>query len=148
MQNALLLTGVSAVDVGGAALLIEGPPGSGKSSLALGLIDRGAKLIGDDGVTLERHSDGPLMASPPPNIAGKLEIRGVGLVDLPTCSAPVALLLALGEAVERLPGALMSREWLGHPIPVLPFSVQAPDAALRAEWALKMHGSPASGSGR
>ncbi|HQA17982.1 MAG TPA: serine kinase, partial [Novosphingobium sp.] len=39
------------VAIKGRALLIEGPPGSGKSSMALALIDRGAALIGDDGVT-------------------------------------------------------------------------------------------------
>lgn len=44
------------IAIGGRALLIEGPPGSGKSSLALSLIDRGAMLIGDDSVLLEaRH---------------------------------------------------------------------------------------------
>ena len=43
----------TAVEIGGRALLIEGPPGSGKSSLALALIDRGARLIGDDSVMLE-----------------------------------------------------------------------------------------------
>ena len=70
----------SAVAIGGRGLLLEGPPGSGKSSLALALIDRGARLIGDDGLRLVRRGK-DVMAEPPPNIAGKLEIRGVGIFD-------------------------------------------------------------------
>ena len=59
----------SAVVIGGRALLIEGPPGSGKSSLTLALIDRGAGLIGDDAVTLMREG-AALIASPhnPPGV--------------------------------------------------------------------------------
>ena len=72
----------SAVAIEGRALLIEGPPGSGKSSLALALIERGAGLIGDDAVTLTA-SEEQLIASPPPNITGLLEVRGVGLARLP-----------------------------------------------------------------
>ena len=55
-----------AVAIGGCGLLIEGAPGSGKSSLALALIDRGAALIGDDGVALSLRG-GRLWAAPPPN---------------------------------------------------------------------------------
>ncbi len=85
------------VSVGGRGILIEGLPGSGKSSLALMLLDRGAQLVGDDGVTLEVRN-GRLWAFPPPYIAGKLEIRNVGIVDLP----PPAELAASDD----LPGSL------------------------------------------
>lgn len=129
----------SAVAIGGRALLIEGAPGSGKSSLALALIDRGARLIGDDGVRLKLDGN-RVIASPPPNIAGMLEIRGVGIVELPTASAPVALILALDLETARFPDQLATRELLGHPIPVLPFDARAADQAIRAEWALRLHG--------
>lgn len=129
----------SAVAIGGRALLIEGAPGSGKSALALALIDRGAQLIGDDGVLLCSQG-GQVIASPPPNIAGKLEIRGVGIVDLPTASAPLALILALDLEPVRYPDQLASRELLGHPIPLLPFDARAACPAIRAEWALRLHG--------
>ena len=69
----------SAVAINGRALVLEGAPGVGKSSLALALIERGAMLIGDDGVTLVRDGDGEsarLLAVPPPNIEGLLEVRG------------------------------------------------------------------------
>lgn len=132
-----------AVAIGGRALLIEGPPGAGKSSLALALIDRGAGLIGDDGVTLTATADGLLIAAPPPNIAGLIEVRGVGLVRVPPAPpAPVALILALGgSAPERLPHApLPARVIAGVPIPVLAFDPGPIAPALRAEWALRVHG--------
>lgn len=129
----------SAVAIGGHALLIEGSPGSGKSSLALALIDRGAKLIGDDAVRLS-HASGEVIASPPPNIAGKLEIRGVGIVEIGATTAPLALILSLDEAAPRYPEPLKHRDVLGCAIPLLPFRGDASHAALRAEWALRLHG--------
>ena len=48
---------VGCVSIGGRGVLIEGESGSGKSSLALALIDRGAVLVGDDGVALETRGD-------------------------------------------------------------------------------------------
>lgn len=132
----------SAVAIAGRALLIEGPPGTGKSSLALSLIDRGAELIGDDGVTLTR--DGAvLVASPPPNIAGLVELRGIGLARLPLAQpAPVALILTLGgPPAARLPDApLPTRSLGGVAVPVLAFDPGALAPALRAEWALRLHG--------
>ncbi len=137
----------SCVVIGGRALMIEGPPGSGKSSLALALLDRGAGLIGDDAVILRREGD-TIMASPPPNIAGLVEIRGVGIVNLPVAgAAPLALILSLGGPPgERLPEQAAKREILGLAIPALPFAPGALAPAQRAEWALQVHGlaSPAS----
>ncbi|EAQ29380.1 HPr protein serine kinase [Erythrobacter sp. NAP1] len=130
----------SAVAIDGRALLIEGEPGSGKSSLALALIDRGAQLIGDDGVTLTPAGEN-LIASPPPNIEGLLEVRGVGLVEMPVAKGtPVALILALGAHGERLPQRIPTRTIMGYDIPCLPFEPGAIAPAQRARWALKTHG--------
>lgn len=132
----------TAIALEGRALAIEGPPGAGKSSLALALIERGAALIGDDGVTLTREGDA-LLTTPPPNIAGLLEVRGVGLVELPTAPpTPLALVLELGERAERLPEEVRLREILGVAVPVLPFEPGTIAPAERAIWALRKHGLP------
>lgn len=144
-----LVMPASAVVIDGRALLIEGPPGSGKSSLALALIDRGAGLIGDDAVALSVDPHGHLIAAPPPNIAGLLEVRGVGLAPLPVAPpVPVALILSLGGAApERLPETPLSRRPVtGVAIPVLAFDPGTIAPAARAEWALRMHGLPCEGA--
>lgn len=133
---------VTCVAVAGRGLLIAGPPGSGKSSLALALIDRGAALVGDDGVMLERRGD-RLWAHPPPVIGGMLEIRGVGIVALPSASAPLCLVLALAARVARLPDVEIF-ELEGLRLPRLPFAARDAGAGPRAEWALRLHGLPAA----
>ena len=137
-----LLANVSCVAISGRGVLIQGPPGSGKSSLALGLIDRGAALVGDDGVALEPQGT-RLWAHPPPNITGKLEVRGVGIIELPAEPAPLALvlLLELEHDVARLPDA-EAEDIEGITLPRLRFRRDDALAALRAEWALHMHGLP------
>ncbi|HEY6817457.1 MAG TPA: HPr kinase/phosphatase C-terminal domain-containing protein [Croceibacterium sp.] len=125
----------------GCGVLIEGPPGSGKSSLALMLIDRGATLVGDDGVLLEPR-DGRLWALPPPTIAGLLEIRNVGLVTLAATPAPLALVLRLDPAAPRAVEAAERAELCGIALPLIRLWPDASALALRAEWALKVHGLP------
>ncbi|RGP40896.1 HPr kinase/phosphorylase [Altererythrobacter insulae] len=133
------LIGVTAVSIGGRAILFEGAPGSGKSSLALALIDRGAVLVGDDGVTIA-DAGGQLVLSPPPNISGKLEVRGVGIVEVDATSAPLALILALDPDAPRYPETKATRTIRGCRVPVLPFRAGDAAQALRAEWALRIHG--------
>lgn len=138
-REELLLPGTTAVAIDGRALLIEGEPGSGKTSLALALIDRGATLIGDDGVRVVRSED-VLLAEPPPNIAGLLEVRNVGLITLPVTTAPVALILRLDPRAPRLPDPVTHRDLLDTAIPLLPFRAGDAVQALRAEHALRLHG--------
>ena len=133
-----LLANVTCIAVEGRGLLLEGPPGSGKSSLALALIDRGAGLVGDDGVALERRG-AQLWAHPPPHIAGKLEIRGVGIIDLPAVSASLALVLSLEDDATRLPEP-DELAFEGARLPRLRFRMDGPQSAVRAEWALRVHG--------
>lgn len=136
-----LLANVTCVAVEGRGLLVEGAPGSGKSSLALALIDRGAVLVGDDGVAIERRG-ARLWAHPPPCITGKLEIRGVGLVDMDSTSCALALVLMLTEDAARLPEPEQV-EIAGVALPRLRFRAHGALAAIRAEWALRVHGRPA-----
>lgn len=130
----------SAVAIDGRALIIEGEPGSGKSSLALALIDRGATLIGDDGVEVRRDGD-RVLACPPPNISGLIEIRNVGLVEFEIAPpTPIALILTLSDGAERLPDSTPPRHILGLAIPQIAFAPGSIAPAPRAEWALRKHG--------
>lgn len=132
-------TGVSCVAIDGRAVLIEGRPGCGKSSLALSLIDRGAALVGDDGVSLEPR-DGRLWALPPPNITGQIEIRNVGIVELPAVEAPLALAIVLREQAPRYVERAENVVIEGFNIPVVMLWPETQVLALRAEWALRLHG--------
>lgn len=100
-----MLVHASCVEIAGAGVLLRGPPGSGKSDLALRLIDGGARLVADDQVVVTKRA-GALLASPPPELAGLLEVRGLDVVALPhlaSCRLLLAVDLVRREQVERLP---------------------------------------------
>ena len=126
----MLLIHATSVLIAGAGVLIRGPSGSGKSDLALRLIDAGARLVADDQTEVTR-SGATLVARAPAAIAGKLEVRGLGIVAVDAApSAVLALAVDLVDpaAVERLP-AEATTEILGLPLPMLylaPFEASAP----------------------
>ena len=100
-----MLVHASCVDIAGAGVLLRGPPGSGKSDLALRLIDGGARLVADDQVVVTKR-EGALLASSPPALAGLLEVRGLEVVALPHLASSrlrLAVDLVRREEVERLP---------------------------------------------
>ncbi len=131
----------SCVAIGARAVLIEGPSGSGKSMLALALIDRGAILVGDDGVTLEVRG-GRLRASPPPNIAGLLEVRNLGVLEFPTATdVPVALVLRLDPEAPRFIDAAERADLAGTPIPLVRLWPGGTELELKAVLALKRYGA-------
>jgi HPr kinase/phosphorylase len=102
----------SAVLVGARAVLIRGPSGSGKSRLALELIESArsgsllfARLVGDDRVHLQA-AGGRLLVRSVDSQAGLIEVRGVGILRHPyEPSAVVCLVVDLGADAERLPDA-------------------------------------------
>ena len=128
------------VAIGGRALLIEGEPGSGKSSLALALMDRGAALVGDDGVLLS-PSGAALLAHPHPRTRGLLEVRNLGLVTVPTLdAAPVALVVVLDPGAPRFVDQAERCLRAGVPLPLLRLWPDGPALPLKAELALSQYG--------
>ena len=126
----------STVAIGGRAVLISGPSGSGKSDLALRLLDRGFTLVSDDQTLVRRDGD-RLIASPPPTIAGKLEIRGIGIVEMDHLGeAPVALLVELTSDIQRLPDDSRERPVLGIALPLVSIDAMTASAASKVVLAL------------
>jgi serine kinase of HPr protein (carbohydrate metabolism regulator) len=135
----------TAIAVDGRAALIVGPSGSGKSDLALRclalaptpLIPAPAMLVADDRVLLV-PANGRLRVEAPESIRGRLEVRGIGIIEVPFApSAELALIVELTapEAIERLPDPASRRELFGLSLPVVriaPFEASAATKVLLA----------------
>ena len=127
---------VSCVAIDGRAVLIEGRSGAGKSDLALRLIDRGAKLVSDD-YTLVIREGSRLVATPPANIAGKIEVRGIGILPMAYVErVPVALLVELSDDVERMPPDMPIRTIAGVRVPVVAVEGHYASSPIKVEMAL------------
>jgi serine kinase of HPr protein (carbohydrate metabolism regulator) len=130
----------SCISIGGRAVLIGGRSGKGKSDLALRLIDRGAALVSDD-YTLVQRREGRLIAAAPETIAGKIELRGVGILEYPAVrDIPIALFVDLDLDAARLPDTDEKRLVAGVPLPVIGLSAQEPSAPIKVEAALRLLG--------
>lgn len=145
-ETLLHATCVALADFG---VLIQGPPGSGKSDLALRLIDQpggghgsrqmAGQLVSDDQVAVCVEGDG-LLARPPANLKGKLEIRGLGIVTT-CCRDTVRLCLAVrlspASAIERMPDFSENQiEILGQRLPVVHIDPHACSAPARVRAAV------------
>ena len=130
----------TSVAIDGRAILIAGAPGTGKSTLALALIDRGATLVGDDSVLAER-SGNAIRVSPHPNTRGLLEVRNLGLVPMPVAQqVPVALVCTLRQGAPRYieTAGLICIE--GVSLPHVELEPLAPLQAICVELALGTYG--------
>ena len=130
----------STVALGGRAILISGPSGSGKSDLALRLLDRGFTLVSDDQTIVKKDGD-RLVATAPPTIAGKLEIRGIGIVDVNRAdNVPVALIVELTSDIPRLPDDSRERPILGIRVPLITIDAMTASAPSKVALALDRMG--------
>jgi len=129
----------TAIEIEGAGILLRGPSGSGKSDLALRLIDSGATLVADDRVVLSRRA-GQVLAGVPDTIAGKMEVRGLGIVSVPA-SGPLPLRLVVDltapHEVERLPKAAET-VLLGVALPLMHLAPFEPSAPAKLRLALRL----------
>ena len=124
----------------GRAVLITGPSGAGKSDLTLRLLDRGFKLVSDDRTIVRRDGD-RLLASAPPNLAGKLEVRGIGIIEMEHVSeVPVALIVELTSDIQRLPDDSRERPILGIAVPLISIDATTASAAAKVAVALDRTG--------
>ena len=135
--------------LGDAGVLLLGPPGSGKSDLVLRLIDqpgygisgalRIAHVVSDDQVAV-RLDGGRLVAAPPKSIAGCMEIRGLGLANLPhraEAALVIAVRLVAKEKIDRMPDMTNDRfEILGTSIPLIAVDAASASAPARIRAAL------------
>jgi len=132
----------SSVAIDGRAILITGLSGSGKSDLSLRLIDRGFILVSDDQTLVRRDGD-RLIASAPPPIKGKIEIRGIGIIEMETTAdLPIALLVELTSDIQRLPDDSRERPLLGINLPLVTIDAMTASAAAKVALALERFGLP------
>lgn len=127
----------TAIAIEGNGILLLGPSGSGKSDLALRMIDRGAMLVSDDAVPVDVSNALPLLTAAP-NIEGKLEVRGVGICSAPhVASAPLRLVARLSNDAERIPASPSTEIVCGLAVPMVRIAPFEVSAAIKLEYALR-----------
>ncbi|GLQ04876.1 HPr kinase/phosphorylase [Sneathiella chinensis] len=144
----MIILHATAVAIEGRAILLRGPSGAGKSDIALQLLDGGATLIADDYVELH-GKDGQVLARPPAKIAGLMEIRGIGLVQVPHVSdIPVAFAVNLADKsmIERLPEQRARLHIDDIPVPLVEMDGQAPSTPARIRFLLTQDWQSMDGS--
>ncbi len=128
------------VDLDGQGVMLRGPSASGKSDLGLRLIDAGARLVADDRTNLIVSGDA-VQASAPEELAGRMEVRGIGIVAVAAVAEiRLALIVDLVDAaeVQRLPEA-ETVEVLGVTLPLVRLSAFEASAPTKVRTALMHH---------
>jgi len=131
-------THATCVDIDGAGILLRGPSGSGKSDLALRLIEAGARLVADDRADLKLDG-GKVVASAPAAIKGRIEVRGVGILEVnpvPRTALRLVVDLVTPDKVNRLPGPATA-ELLGVELPLFRLTAFEASAPAKVRAALK-----------
>jgi HPr kinase/phosphorylase len=152
MPHDIATVHATAIAIDGIGVLLRGPSGSGKSDLALRLIDGGAALVSDDQAQLERAGSGILAKVPrgaPAALRGRIEVRGLGILAVPwVAQARLGLVaeLAPDRPIERLPEPATC-EYLGVAVPLIAlraFEASAPAKVRLALRALSQVAVPAA----
>lgn len=147
MSDAAELVHGTCVALGRSAALLRGPSGSGKSDLALRflfLARRGPAalepptLVADDQVRIWREG-ARLLVGPPTTLAGKLEVRGLGIVEMKFAAEAELVLVAdlvAASEVERMPDADAKVSLLGGDVPAIRLVADQPSAPIKLALAL------------
>jgi serine kinase of HPr protein (carbohydrate metabolism regulator) len=146
LREARELVHGTSVALGRRAALLRGGSGSGKSDLALRFMalqgegELKAQLVADDQVWAVVTANGSLIVSPPDTIAGKLEVRGLGIVSVPFLSQARLVLvcdLVKAENMPRMPPEPWERTMIaGVPVPTVKLDPFELSAALKLKLAL------------
>jgi HPr kinase/phosphorylase len=130
----------TSVALGSDGILLQGLPGSGKSDLALRLIDAGARLVADDQTELALVGDTVHMSAPAA-IAGRIEVRGLGILRVPSVPSAVlrlAVTLVAPQQIERLPEPQFC-VLLGCSVPLLALAPFEASATAKLSLALRAY---------
>ena len=127
----------TAISIAGEGVLIIGVSGSGKSDLALRLIDRGAILISDDRVLVQIVDGEPFLRTAP-NIENLIEMRGIGIVTmLSVTGIKLRLVIDLAAEVPRFVDTFAAYDVEGFVVPCVALAAFEASATIKVERALK-----------
>ena len=129
----------TSVSIDGDGVLFRGPPGSGKSDLALRMINFGAQLVSDDQVCMTRRNNNIFMSSPP-TIRNSIEVRGIGIVNtIAQKEAPLILVLNMlpNNVASRMPSWRLCT-FLDIKIPAIEFAPFEISAHLKVKLAISL----------
>jgi len=133
----MIMVHATCIAFNGSGVLLRGPPGSGKSDLALRALSDGARLVADDQVVLTRKGS-KLVASAPSSLQGLIEIRGLGIMRVEAdAESELALVVDLTDkgVIERIPEPARC-DLMGIELPLFAMTAFEPSALAKLRFAM------------